>query len=706
MRRKQSGQAIILGVLFAGIVVMGMLLVYNQGSLISKRMQLDNASDAVAYSQAKLAARNMNFAAYTNRSMIANEIAMGQMVSLISWANRYGNVSSIVNAFPLYQTPIIPPVPVTYANVLTAAFSAHQIGGVTVQKLAKPIAKAWPKAASAINTTLGLFQRLFAASTIAAQLETSQAIIQSHQPKDQVGATASNDIAMPDVGWMFFLLNSMLTHAANGLNVQPIVSAVNLLDLNDDTDLAVSAVDGSFNVGAGQGTQLASEFLGGQSGQLNSLINGNAPSARSQADKDATTAAYQRYAAIVNTNRPEFTRDRHWSVFPVVGRDLTFKLNFGIAKFEINFKLFIGAGLKADGGSAYRVISNTKTSFDQHSDIEKLGWSAVDMMSLGFSLEVGLGIKWRICLFKCFSGSFGVYPPKLEIGFPIAAGSHQLVNQGKDAFKTYPQYEIPLTEDGQYGGDPDDDVNNGAFSMFHTMSATIGSYAGGGAFGTKSTDVTTTYAGPPAFLSLGDNFRSTRVSYEYVSALATATDKAGTTDRSGIIPDDASGPNENTDSGLNKIALYTQSRMGAKDTAADYQKVIWGADNAISSLSAAEAYFSNPLQMSVSNPEPASLFSPFWDARLKEPSTIAKLIASGDVAWRDLFSALPRNASGILNHLLSYVGGRILDSAMNDALGRTPGFVQSAVQPGVDRISSLYKSRASAAANTLARYVE
>ena len=125
--RRQGGQAIILGVVFLGVVIVSMLMLFNQGTLITKRMNLDNAADSVAYSQAKLAARKLNFAAYTNRSMLANELSMGQMVSLMSWADRYANTQAVVNAFPPYNIPIIPPAPLTYANVLSTAMLPYTI---------------------------------------------------------------------------------------------------------------------------------------------------------------------------------------------------------------------------------------------------------------------------------------------------------------------------------------------------------------------------------------------------------------------------------------------------------------------------------------------------------------------------------------------------------------------------------------------------
>jgi hypothetical protein len=45
-------------------------------------MELQNAADGVAYSVAIPEARDLNFMAYTNRAMVANEVAIGQAVGL------------------------------------------------------------------------------------------------------------------------------------------------------------------------------------------------------------------------------------------------------------------------------------------------------------------------------------------------------------------------------------------------------------------------------------------------------------------------------------------------------------------------------------------------------------------------------------------------------------------------------------------------
>ena len=83
----QSGQAIVLVLLLTMVGVLGALALVSTGSLTSEKIQLQNAADATAYSVSTIEARDLNYTAYMNRAMVANEVAVGQMVSMMSWAS-------------------------------------------------------------------------------------------------------------------------------------------------------------------------------------------------------------------------------------------------------------------------------------------------------------------------------------------------------------------------------------------------------------------------------------------------------------------------------------------------------------------------------------------------------------------------------------------------------------------------------------------
>src|SRR4051812_17433263 len=62
---------------------------FSMGQLTTEKMRLQNTADAAAYSAAVAQARDYNFTAYTNRAMIANQVAMAQLVGLTSWVRNY-----------------------------------------------------------------------------------------------------------------------------------------------------------------------------------------------------------------------------------------------------------------------------------------------------------------------------------------------------------------------------------------------------------------------------------------------------------------------------------------------------------------------------------------------------------------------------------------------------------------------------------------
>jgi hypothetical protein len=84
--RRQAGQALIFGLftLMGGLAALFFL--FNSGQLTAEKTRLVNTADAVAYSAGVMHARALNFDAYTNRALMANEVMIAQAVSMASWA--------------------------------------------------------------------------------------------------------------------------------------------------------------------------------------------------------------------------------------------------------------------------------------------------------------------------------------------------------------------------------------------------------------------------------------------------------------------------------------------------------------------------------------------------------------------------------------------------------------------------------------------
>src|SRR5690606_16216939 len=92
-RIRHEGQALPLVLVFLIVLCVGLLVTFNTGQVVAKKVELTNAADAAAYSVAVEQARARNLAAYLNRGRVANEVAIAQMVSLNSWVTMVHSTS-------------------------------------------------------------------------------------------------------------------------------------------------------------------------------------------------------------------------------------------------------------------------------------------------------------------------------------------------------------------------------------------------------------------------------------------------------------------------------------------------------------------------------------------------------------------------------------------------------------------------------------
>lgn len=108
--RHQRGQALIYGILILLAGISALFFMFNTGQLVGEKTKLVNTADAVAYSAGVMHARALNFDAYTNRAMMANEVMIAQMVSISSWIKyAEGHVNDIppMNCYQIiYSVPV------------------------------------------------------------------------------------------------------------------------------------------------------------------------------------------------------------------------------------------------------------------------------------------------------------------------------------------------------------------------------------------------------------------------------------------------------------------------------------------------------------------------------------------------------------------------------------------------------------------------
>jgi hypothetical protein len=159
-RSRQGGQAILWFLATAAACCAVLALVYNVGQVTNEKERTINASDASALSGALVEARMLNFMAYTNRAMVANEVTIAQIVSLDSWI-RYDNqlvqnaakipiVGSFIETFggealdtfvqtglPLIESTTIPALD-TFVN--TALADVREVANAAAVPAAKDVA--------------------------------------------------------------------------------------------------------------------------------------------------------------------------------------------------------------------------------------------------------------------------------------------------------------------------------------------------------------------------------------------------------------------------------------------------------------------------------------------------------------------------------------------------------------------------------------
>ena len=85
-RARTTGQALVVVLAFLATLTGGFLVVFSVGQVVNDKVRLVNAADAAAFSAAQWQARSLNYQAYLNRAIVANEVAIAQMVSLRSWS--------------------------------------------------------------------------------------------------------------------------------------------------------------------------------------------------------------------------------------------------------------------------------------------------------------------------------------------------------------------------------------------------------------------------------------------------------------------------------------------------------------------------------------------------------------------------------------------------------------------------------------------
>lgn len=311
--------------LFLGVVSLSLVFLYKAGKITSEKMQVQNAADAAAYSVSVIEARDLNFLAYTNRSMVANEVAIGQLVGMASWAAHWESFGYYLLAYHrLFVQPLV--------------------------------------SAASLGTATAPVETVFTTASNVAFIAPGKTLFNIFKVVANIGATVLHNI------------NKAYSFAQTGYHYASILYGVSAyVDLVNQN--APKAKISDFGIL----TLIAHAFTYGQiPGVPGNFTTTYMPTRAEHAE------GFQRFAATVNGSRDDFTRQRGWTLplaIPPLPIDLDFtgpdrfEIDLGIATVFVEILFQFALDLEREGGSELRYKGDTATG-------NKFSWSAADVTGL------------------------------------------------------------------------------------------------------------------------------------------------------------------------------------------------------------------------------------------------------------------------------------------------------------------------------------
>ena len=187
--RFQRGNATLLTLFVFAVAGLAVFGLFNVGQQTTGKVRLQTVSDAAAYSVGTVVARDLNFKAYTNRAMVANQIAIAQIVGLASWAQMFNraasNIAIVANA--LSWIPIA-------GQIIVGIARAIERGSSIVNNAIDRAAPALVAAEEVLITALAEAQRAFHVVTVAMAKDTLSTVVAESDDDIDTGALWSNAI--------------------------------------------------------------------------------------------------------------------------------------------------------------------------------------------------------------------------------------------------------------------------------------------------------------------------------------------------------------------------------------------------------------------------------------------------------------------------------------------------------------------------------
>ncbi len=169
--KHQTGQSLVyvIGIL-AAFMIMG-AYTHNAYTISNEKTRLQSTADAASYSVAVVEARQLNFMAYTNRAMIANQVAVGQAIGIMSWSYMLEQAVAWLDTIAYLFPPVKP-----FVSALEGAVNAYvDVAEVVLSQLVGTV----------LNTVLTVLEQAqagVATATVPLALDVMTGVIKENDP--------------------------------------------------------------------------------------------------------------------------------------------------------------------------------------------------------------------------------------------------------------------------------------------------------------------------------------------------------------------------------------------------------------------------------------------------------------------------------------------------------------------------------------------
>jgi hypothetical protein len=161
MRQPPTGSVLLLGVLFFSVISAGLFVYLSAAGMLHDKHRGQHLADMAALSVASWQAQTLNYQAYANRAIVANELMMAQSLTLLSYVQHVesltGQTAQLASLWPGFRD---------FAQVLHATAQATREVATVATKAEIPFRSGYSHALLASQTAIHKALTPFAAQAL------------------------------------------------------------------------------------------------------------------------------------------------------------------------------------------------------------------------------------------------------------------------------------------------------------------------------------------------------------------------------------------------------------------------------------------------------------------------------------------------------------------------------------------------------------